>query len=370
MRMHIEENLSVFAISILLDVSEPWIRERLKETGIEIKRIRSVGIRHAGPISRKLIRDLYKDEFLTVNQIGLKLGLSRNRILNVLNDFGLELPEEGTPSDELDELPSSLWRCFDRRSPKYRTLVQKARKRGIPLQVKHLGGSRVWIAREGKFLHGRYKAMRPHVKERRQSIETLYKVDKLSGSEIAGMYQVSEFAIFHMLSGADIVRHDTPRFRVTKIERKRLERLYLHQRLSVPQIATKLKIGTRHIVRELVRHGIWSDSREITARKFPGIEDLNIGDSMTIKWNPGEQTYLSRESQWFNIRVVFRHIDDDTVRLIRTPHFTVDEVVKYHDKGFTTGQLAKLFFSNRPKVLKLKREAQILIKPGRQMVST
>lgn len=145
----------------------------------------------------------------------------------------------------------------------------------------------------------------------------LYTKKKLSIRQIAKLEGISWQAVHASLKRAGVAfRGNAPDY--IRIDKTKLKRLYVKQKLTIGEIAAELKLTRAIVSREIDRHGIAKRLPSNWHVKYPALRKLKIGKSIELP-RPNVRTYSAfhEMAQRANIRVRVHIIDEQSVRVTR-----------------------------------------------------
>lgn len=159
------------------------------------------------------------------------------------------------------------------------------------------------------------------MKHSRNTVETrvrLYTRKKQSIREIARLEGVSWQAVHASLKRAGVAFRGKAPDRL-QIDKTKLKRLYVKQKLTIGEIAAELKLTRAIVSREIDRHGIAKRHPSNWHVKYPELRKLKIGKSIELPRPNGVRTYSTFHEMALraNIRVSVHIIDEQSVRVTR-----------------------------------------------------
>lgn len=186
-------------------------------------------------------------------------------------------------------------------------------------------------------------------------LQDLYYEEKLSVPEIASRLGMSRQAVYERFRNNGMSLRDSgPK---TRLEKGELSDLYENQKLTVKEIARQLGCSMWDVTKDLERYEISRSYNRPSKFKFIG--SLKEGENIRITRERGTHpAAVLRLAKKLGIRVVIRKIDATGFSVIRTPHLTDDNVLAMRDSGMNITKIAKVFRCGVARISQCLRQAE------------
>ena len=147
----------------------------------------------------------------------------------------------------------------------------------------------------------------------------LYVNHELSATEIGRRVRLTRQAVHARLKTAGVETRSNGE-KPPAFEKDLLEKLYVHDRLTVAEVAEKLNTTDGVIRRAMKIYGIERRKPGALMVKFPQLRSLEIGESVDlpkVRTLPNPHIQFYQMAAKIGIRVSTRSIDDKTFRVTR-----------------------------------------------------
>jgi predicted DNA-binding protein YlxM (UPF0122 family) len=137
--------------------------------------------------------------------------------------------------------------------------------------------------------------------------------------QLAAHYNVTKQAVFDKFNRNGIKLQRKKRKPIKTVDRERLSELYEKENLPLLEVAARLGVSYRTVIKELKRHGIKARWRGELQRKYPAMNKLKIGEKI-IAPRPSVQQphssfyYLARVAE---IKISVKTLDNETLQITR-----------------------------------------------------
>lgn len=206
-----------------------------------------------------------------------------------------------------------------------------------------------------------------------EELKRLYENENMSSTQLAGKFGISRVTVINRLRKAGASIRSAIR-RSAVVDHELAARLYREEKLSVKKVAVKIGVSASDITKSLESNGIGRRSSHAHfKRKYPELLKLEIGESFEIPRPAGSQphTRLYDIAAKRGIRIAFKSIDAETVRITRMPParpkpaLDAEEIKRlYKDENLSIKKIATRLAVGEARVKWLLKKTGVKMRPA------